>query len=166
MAILERTAPTPVRPPARPLGPAGSPTGRVGGTRWSEPSLTRRFSLSERGRKRLQALPMILAGIVAATSVGFGIGTLTQFDTDWRTSAPTLVASATGSVGPGTPLAVAITDVLAKNGVTVSDVRCAETAVAGGLDDLMCHAHTTNGMVSVVASGPADALQVDVYTGA
>ena len=114
----------------------------------------------------LDALPDWAAWIVAALSVGYGIGTLVQFDRDWRDAAPALVTSVQGSVVEGTALASAVSDILADNGVAISDVQCADTAVAGGNDDLMCHARTDTGMVSIVASGPASALQVDVYTSA
>jgi len=120
---------------------------------------------AEKRALMLQRLPMILIGIVAALSVGYGIGTLVQFDHDWRASAPTLMTSVQGSVAEGTTLSNAVTDVLADNGVSVSDVQCPDAAVVGGIDELMCHARTGSGMVSLVASGPATALQVDVYTG-
>ncbi len=121
---------------------------------------------AEKRAQMLQRLPMILIGIVAALSVGYGIGSLVQFDNDWREGAPTLVISVQGSVAEGTALSSAVTDVLASNGVDVSDVQCSDAAVAGGIDELMCHARTDSGMVSIVASGLAAALQVDVYTGA
>ena len=163
MAILER--PAEIETP-RPVARSGGQPIVEGGARSAKASARTAEAAAARRTRMLERLPMIVIGIVAALSVGYGIGTLVQFDRDWRDAAPTLVTSVQGSVAEGTALASAVSDILADNGVAISDVQCADTAVAGGNDDLMCHARTDTGMVSIVASGPASALQVDVYTSA
>ena len=166
MAILQRpaeveTSHAVVRSGGQSVAEGGARSARAGARTAEAAAATR-----ARRTRMLERLPMIVIGIVAALSVGYGIGTLVQFDRDWRDFPPELVTSVQGSVAEGTALGSAVSDILAANGVTVSDVQCADTAVAGGIDDLMCHARTDTGMVSIVASGPASALQVDVYTGA
>ena len=163
MAILQRPAEVET---ARPVVRSGGQPVAEGGARSAKASARTAEAAAARRTRMLERLPMIVIGIVAALSVGYGIGTLVQVDRDWRDTAPALVTSVQGYVAEGTALASAVSDILSANGVAVSDVQCADTAVAGGIDDLMCHARTDSGMVSIVASGPAAALQVDVYTGA
>lgn len=154
MAILER--PVSQSRSERPGGDvAGPPSVSPGRS-------TRRRSRS--GSRRWEVLPIALLGIVGAVSVGYGFGTLVQFDSDWRAGAPSLVASAEGSAAQGTPLAAAIEKLLATSTSPVSDVRCAADSVVGSADSQLCHARASTGMVSVLASGPAVALHVDVFS--
>ena len=52
-------------------------------------------------RSLAERLPLIGLAVLACLSVGYGFGTLVQFDHDWRDAPPVLVASLEGSVAPG-----------------------------------------------------------------
>lgn len=150
MAILERPATTPELVPGeqsrRSVDPGARPK-----------TLPKR-----RGTDKL---PIAALAIVACVSVGYGMGTLVQFDHDWRGKAPVSVASASGEVAVGTPLAEAIDDLLADSTTPVADVQCDPTAyVETWTDGQLCRARADSGMVSIVATGSASQLHVEVFS--
>ena len=75
-------------------------------------------------RGLVERLPMFGLGVVVCLSVGYGFGTLMQFDHDWRDAPPVLVASVEGSVAPGAPIDQAIEDLLADSTTPVHAVQC------------------------------------------
>jgi hypothetical protein len=116
-----------------------------------------------RARRLAQNLPIVLMSAVAALCVGYGIGTLAQYDRDWRTTAPTLVASAQLPVAPGAPLAESLAALLAGSPSPVEAVSCPDGARVGDAMQRVCSARAHDGMVSLVASSEAGILHVDVY---
>lgn len=125
---------------------------------------------SRAGRDRksstLERLPILLVALVACLSVGYGVGTLAQFDNDWRGETPTLVASAQTTADVGADLDAVISSALADTVVPVSEVACASGASVGDGENRLCRARATSGMVNVVVTGPASDLRVDVYSAA
>jgi hypothetical protein len=112
----------------------------------------------------MERLPIIGLAVVACISVGYGFGTLTQFDHDWRDAPPILLTSVQGVAVDGAPLEQVIVDLLAANDVTVSSVNCADGARQDlNAQDQMCLARGRSGMVSVVATGSGSLIHVDVY---
>jgi hypothetical protein len=105
----------------------------------------------------------MLMSAVAALCVGYGIGTLAQYDHDWRTTAPTLVASAQVSAAEGAPLAESLAELLEDSPSPVQAVSCPDDARVGDAAQLVCSARGRDGMVSIVASSAAGVLHVDVY---
>lgn len=101
-------------------------------------------------------------GVVVCLSVGYGFGTLMQFDHDWREAPPVLVASAEGAVAQGTPIDQAIEDLLADSPTVVHAVQCPDPADAVGGEQL-CRAATSTGMVSILASTSPGLLRLQVY---
>lgn len=109
-------------------------------------------------------LPLAGLALVVCVSVGYGFGTLAQFDHDWRATAPVLVASLDGAIRAGEPLDAAVADLLAGTATPVRDVQCG-LAVPDQADDAgaLCRARAADGMVSILASPSAGALHVDVF---
>ena len=116
-----------------------------------------------RARRLAQNLPIVLMGALAALCVGYGIGTLAQYDHDWRTTAPTLVASEHVPAAAGAPLAASLAQALASSTAPVRAVSCPDGARVGDAAQLVCSARGRVGMVSIVASSGAGILHVDVY---
>ncbi len=115
----------------------------------------------------LEQAPIVGLGLLATLSVGFGIGTLTQFDDDWRNQTPVVVGTVTGPVEFGAPLDQAVTGLLADSETPVTEVSCPELArVEASFSDLLCRAQTAGaGMVSLIASGADGQMTVTVYSG-
>ena len=112
----------------------------------------------------LERLPIIGLAVVACLSVGYGFGTLMQFDHDWRDAPPVLLTSVEGVAVDGAPLDQVVVDILAANNVTVSGVHCADSARSDlNAEDQMCLARGKSGMVSVVATGSGTLVHLDVY---
>ena len=105
---------------------------------------------------------MLGLGVVVCLSVGYGFGTLMQFDDDWRDAPPVLVASVEGSVSPGAPIDQAIEDLLADSSTPVHAVQCPELVDAIG-DEQLCRAATGTGMVSILASTSPGLLRLQVF---
>jgi hypothetical protein len=103
--------------------------------------------------------------VLACASVGYGFGTLVQFDHDWRGAPPVLVASVEGSVAQGVAIDQAIEDLLADSTTPVHSVQCPEAADVVG-EDQLCRASTANGMVSILASTSPGLLRLQVYSSA
>jgi hypothetical protein len=106
---------------------------------------------------------MLLMGTLAALCAGYGIGSLAQYDNDWRTTPPSLVASTQGSAQVGVPLAQALADLLSGTSSPVSAVSCPAGSLVAGTFQQMCSARGVDGMVSIVASGTGSTVHVDVY---
>lgn len=116
-----------------------------------------------RVRRLVQNLPIVLMSAVATLCVGYGIGTLAQYDHDWRTTAPTLVASAQAGAADGAPLAASVVELLADSSAPVQAVSCPDGARVGDAAQRVCSARAREGMVSIVASSVQGMLRVDVY---
>lgn len=139
MAVLERTSTTTVRPAhVQPDHP-------------------------HRTRRGQQSAPILLLGTLVALCVGYGIGSLAQFDNDWRSTPPALVASTEGAAQVGVPLAQALADLLSGTSSPVSAVSCPAGARVAGSFQQVCSARGVVGMVSIVASGSGSTVRVDVY---
>ena len=113
-------------------------------------------------RSMAERLPLIGLAVLACLSVGYGFGTLVQFDHDWRDAPPVLVASLEGSVAPGVALDQSIEELLADSTTPVTAVQCPEPADAVG-DEQLCRAASANGMVSILASTSPGLLRLHVY---
>lgn len=116
----------------------------------------------ERTQRMLQNLPIAGLGVVACLAVGYGLGTLVQFDRDWRSESTVLVASVDGPAPAGASLADSIDAVLRAGETEVSSVMCLESEAAAGQGRL-CRGQGEAGMVSIVATQSADLLHVDVF---
>lgn len=120
----------------------------------------------DRRRKALEVLPMVLMGVVVAISVGYGMGTLIQFDTDWRSGAPAQVVSQVGAPAAGATLDEAVTAVMSATDTPVSEVTCTVDQPAESLlGDQLCVARTDAGMVSIVVRQDLGLLRVTVFGG-
>lgn len=113
-------------------------------------------------RSLAERLPIIGLAVLACLSVGYGFGTLEQFDHDWRDAPPVLVASVEGPVAQGVSLDQAIEELLADSTTPVSSVQCPEPVDAVG-DEQLCRAATGAGMVSILASTSPGLLRLQVY---
>jgi hypothetical protein len=113
-------------------------------------------------RSLAERLPLIGLAVLACLSVGYGFGTLVQFDHDWRDAPPVLVASVEGSLAPGVALDQAIEELLADSITPVTAVQCPEPVDAVG-DERLCRAASANGMVSILASTSPGLLRLHVY---
>jgi hypothetical protein len=113
----------------------------------------------------VDALPLIGMGVVVTVSVGFGMGTLVQFDQDWRAASPVQVAHAFAVPAAGTAsLAEAVTAILADTGQPVDHVECStEGAPTSVVAPQLCRAHTAAGMVSILAASSHGVLDVTVF---
>ncbi len=113
-------------------------------------------------RGLVERLPMFGLGVVVCLSVGYGFGTLMQFDHDWRDAPPILVASLEGSVAPGAPIDQAIEDLLADSTTPVHAVQCPAAVDVVG-EEQLCRAATSTGMVSILASTSPGLLRLQVF---
>jgi hypothetical protein len=115
-------------------------------------------------RRLEERIPIIGLAVLGCLSVGFGFGTLVQFDHDWRDAPPVLITSVEGSAAEGAAIDQAIEDLLAGTARPVHDVQCQErlTPEVQGQDQL-CRASTASGMVSIVASTSPGLLRVQVF---
>lgn len=121
---------------------------------------------SARRRRTREALPLIGMGVVVTVSVGYGMGTLVQFDHDWREATPVAVAHVVGTAAQGAGLEEAVVDLLEGSSSPVSHVQCATEQHADALlAEQLCRAEGPLGMVSILAA-PADGmLHVTVFSG-
>jgi hypothetical protein len=109
-------------------------------------------------------LPLAGLALVVCVSVGYGFGTLAQFDHDWRSTAPVLVVSMDGAIRAGEPLDDAVAELLAGSATPVRDVQCGLAVPDQAADsEALCRARGTDGMVAILASPSAGALHVDVF---
>ncbi|HEX6886743.1 MAG TPA: hypothetical protein VF143_01455 [Candidatus Nanopelagicales bacterium] len=130
----------------------------------SNPPIRRPGSRHRRGERTAQWAPIVALATTALLFVGYGIGTLVQFDRDWRTGVPTEVVAASGPITPGQPLAAAVHDLLVSAGAAAEAVQCPTGAVAQAeLPGTLCRARLGTDMVSIVATGHAGSLQVQAY---
>lgn len=113
------------------------------------PEVERAAKPARRPRQPLP-LPMIALGLVAVLSVGFGAGSLIQFDQDWRGSAPVALASVSQPLATA-DLPAELARVLAGTRAPVSDVNCTEPSGLQADAPVLCRAHSKQGMVSVIA---------------
>ena len=65
-------------------------------------------------RSLAERLPILGLAVLACLSVGYGFGTLNQFDHDWRDEPPVLVATVEGPVAQGMAIDQAIEELLAR----------------------------------------------------
>jgi len=113
-------------------------------------------------RGLIERLPILGLGILACMSVGYGFGTLVQFDHDWREEPPVLMATVEGSLAQGAAIDQAIEELLATTATPVGDVQCPRAVdVVGG--DQLCRARASSGMVTILASGSPGLLSLQVY---
>jgi len=154
-ATLPRAVP-PARPevdPSAPTGARGAPGAGRGG--------------ASRGRREwlVDWLPIVGLAITACLTVGYGIGTLAQFDRDWRAGTPTRVATAAGTAPMGQDLDAAVTTVLATGATPVTTVQCPEGArVTADLPTTVCRGRAGDAMVSIVAAARDGRLLVAAYS--
>jgi hypothetical protein len=109
-----------------------------------------------------ERLPIIGLGVLACLSVGFGFGTLVQFDHDWRDAPPVLLASVEGSAAEGAAIDQAIEELLADSATPVHSVQCSAAPGIVGQDQL-CRASSASGMVSILAASSPGLLRVQVF---
>jgi hypothetical protein len=109
-----------------------------------------------------ERLPIIGLAVLACLSVGYGFGTLTQFDHDWRETPPVLVTSVEGSVAQGAAIDQAIEELLADSATPVHSVQCSAASGVVGQDQL-CRASSARGMVSILAASSPGLLRVQVF---
>lgn len=126
-------------------------------------------------------LPMIALGSLVVFAVGYGAGSLQQFDKDWRSAAPRVIETAY-TQGGNADLADTVTAALAGAQFPVSRVVCgppqaaltagplgssaatgAAAAVAGQTQ--LCLAHSSQGMVSVVTQTAGQDVTITVFSG-
>ena len=101
-------------------------------------------------------------GVLVCLSVGYGFGTLVQFDHDWREAPPALVASVEGSLAQGEPIEQAIEDLLAGSHDAGLRGAVPEPRWTSWATSSCAGPGRRSGMVSVVASesaGPPDACR-------
>lgn len=124
-------------------------------------------------------LPMIALGILVVFAVGFGAGEVRQFDKDWRTGTPHVVAQVSGPLTAGADLQTSISELFAGDKVDVHAVTCGEiapgtTAVLGGAaaqlpgagtatELQVCRASSALGMVTIVAAPHENSVDVAVF---
>ena len=113
-------------------------------------------------RGLMERLPIFGLGVLVCLSVGYGFGTLMQFDHDWRDAPPVLVVSVEGSLAQGEAIDQAVEDLLAGSTTPVTDVQCAEVVDVVG-DQQLCRARTASGMVSIIATESQGLLSLRVY---
>jgi hypothetical protein len=109
-----------------------------------------------------ERLPIIGLGVLACVTVGFGFGTLVQFDHDWRDAPPVLITSVEGSAAQGMVIDQAIEELLADSATPVHSVQCSAAPGIVGQDQL-CRANSASGMVSILASSSPGLLRVQVF---
>ncbi len=114
------------------------------------------------GRGLIERLPMFGLGVLVCLAVGYGFGTLVQFDNDWREAPPVPVTSVEGSLAQGESIEQAIEDLLAGSTTPVSEVQCPNAVDVLG-DQQLCRARTPGGMVSVVATESQGLLSLQVH---
>lgn len=117
----------------------------------------------QRGAKRLP-LPVIGLGLMVVFSVGFGIGSIHQFDTDWRTGTPAPLEAIAGTWQPGDDIASTVTELLANTAHPVAHVVCGatETVPTGGAAALTASARTTG--EQLLCRGRSSVQMVDILT--
>lgn len=125
-------------------------------------------------------LPMMGLGVLVIFAVGFGAGEVRQFDKDWRTGNPHVVAQASGPLTPGVGLGDSIAEMLAGDALDVRAVTCGESdpdpaAVVGspgvrvsgagviGEELQVCRASSALGMVTIVAAPAGNSMDVTVF---
>ncbi len=145
MAILHSSR------PATSMAPAAA--------RSAEPDKRRK-----RREKALEVAPMVLMGALAAVSVGYGFGTMMQFDQDWRSGVPVALASEVGTPATGASLDEAVTAILADSPAPVTHVVCTSMPAEPLLADHLCVADAADGKVNVVARQDRGLLRVTVFT--
>lgn len=147
MAILHSSRPSTTTAPAMPAAAA------------SDEQDKRR----KRREKALEIAPMVLMGALVAVSVGYGFGTMMQYDHDWRSGVPVALASEVGTPASGASLDEAVTSVLADSPAPVSNVVCTSMPAEPLLGDHLCVADTADGKVNVVARQDQGLLRVTVF---
>lgn len=120
-----------------------------------------------RRQKFIDFGPMVGMAIAVVLSVGYGLGSLAQFERDWRTSTPVAVQSVTGTPLAGESLPAAISTLLDGSADPVEDVTCATALTADAMaGDQLCYGRAAAGqMVSILASQTAGGLRVTVFAG-
>jgi hypothetical protein len=123
-------------------------------------------------------LPMLGLGILVVLALGFGAGSVAQFDTDWRTGTPTAVEVGSGVLDAGSDLASVVQSAMADKALPVRHVVCADpSGVAGGAGRTavtagsglinpqlqLCRAQTTAGMVNIVTERSGDLVEITVF---
>jgi hypothetical protein len=113
-------------------------------------------------RRLEERIPIIGLAVLGCLSVGFGFGTLVQFDHDWRDAPPVLITSVEGSAARGAAIDQAIEELLADSATPVHSVQCSEaTGIVG--QDRLCRASSAGGMVSILAASSPGILRVQVF---
>ena len=124
-------------------------------------------------------LPMIGLGLMITFALGYGAGSIQQFDQDWRSGVPEAVAVGHGQLDSAS-FAQSVVATLADSQYPVSRVVCgpvsgdstssALVAAAGvtaaslaAEQTQMCRARTTLGMVSIVAKSAGHNLTTTVF---
>lgn len=126
-------------------------------------------------------LPMLLLGLMVVLSVGFGVGTVFQFDQDWRSGSPMAIEAVSGEIG--LDLDRTVTDLLAGTATPVKWVDCASPtpaardALAGGAGTTgaasgaglvnptiqVCRALGAQGPLTIVTQSSGDQVDLTVF---
>jgi hypothetical protein len=124
-------------------------------------------------------IPMIVLGLMVTFAVGYGAGSIQQFDQDWRSGVPVAVAVGHGQLDAAS-FAQAVAATLADSEYPVAGVVCGpvsedpnsaslvaaagSTAVSAKVEQTqMCRAGTTLGMVQIVAQTVGHDLTTTVF---
>lgn len=118
-----------------------------------------------RKRKSAQRMPapVIGLGLMVVFSVGFGLGSINQFDADWRVGTPVQLETIAGTWEASADVASTVTNLLAGTAHPVTQVACgaAETVPVGGSaalsassrtpgEQLLCHGRSGVEMVNIL----------------
>ncbi|MGV1004606.1 MAG: hypothetical protein ACOYEV_07535 [Candidatus Nanopelagicales bacterium] len=121
-------------------------------------------------------VPMLAMGTMVVFSVGFGAGSIAQFDHDWRTGTPQAVETVTGTIPVGSDLSTAIETLLAKSALPVTSVECGPVAAVNaagagstsvgvsGMQSQLCRGRAEDGMVNIVAETIGQAVTLTVFS--
>lgn len=113
-------------------------------------------------------VPMLLMGSMVVFSVGFGAGSVSQFDTDWKAGAPQAVETFTGTLPADAELPVAIEQLLSDATLPVTAVECGTTSAvaSAATSTTMCRGRADDRMVNVLAETTGQAVTLTVYSAA
>lgn len=110
---------------------------------------------------------MVGMAIAVVLSVGYGLGSLAQFDRDWLLDSPVAIQSVVGAPVAGQSLPAAIATILDQSAEPVTHVTCANEASVDVIEgEQLCRGRATAGeMVSILATQTAGGLRVTVFSG-
>ena len=122
-------------------------------------------------------LPMLGLGVMVTFAVGYGAGSIQQFDQDWRSGVPEAVAIGHGQLDAGSfaqsvvasladskyPVARVVCGPVSNDATSSTLVAAAGSTPAALEQTQMCRARTTLGMVQIVAQTTGHDLTTTVF---